>query len=51
MKYSLSQTAQAIVDLKNGTYKAYSQESSEKFNEAIRAKFIEIMPTANAMGK
>ena len=51
MKYNVSKTAQMILDLKNGTIKAYSNESPEKVNEALRAKFTEMLPTPNAMGK
>ena len=39
-----------IADLKNGNYRAYSAETPEKFNEAIRAKFNELLPKPNADG-
>ena len=50
MKYNLSGTAKMIADLRNGTFKAYSTENSEKVNEALRAKFTEMLPAPNAMG-
>jgi hypothetical protein len=50
MKYNLTGTAKMITDLHHGTFKAYSAENSEKVNEAIRAKFTEMLPTPNAMG-
>jgi len=51
MKYNLTRTAKMIADLRNGTFKAYSVEKEEKVNEAIRAKFTEMLPTPNAMGR
>ena len=52
MKYNVSKTAQMILDLRNGTYKAFSAEATpEKINEALRAKFNEMLPTPNANGK
>jgi hypothetical protein len=51
MNYNISKTAQMIVDLRNGTYKAFSAEANpEKVNEALRAKFKEMLPVPNAMG-
>ena len=51
MKYNLTGTAKMIADLRNGTFKAYSAENSEKVNEALRAKFSEMLPVPNAMGR
>lgn len=51
MKYNIEGAAKMIVDLKNGTFKAYSDESKERTNEAIRASFNEMLPIPNAMGK
>jgi len=50
MKYNLTGTAKMIADLRNGTFKAYSAENSEKANEALRARFTEMLPAPNAMG-
>jgi hypothetical protein len=50
MNYHISKTAQMIVDLRNGTYKAYSAKSPEQTNEALRAKFNEMLPAKDARG-
>ena len=50
MKHSLTGIAKMIVDVRNGTFKAYSTETVEKVNEALRAKFNEMLPKPNAMG-
>ena len=39
------------VDLINGTFKAYSDKTPEQVNEAIRARFSEILPPKRANGK
>lgn len=49
--YDISQEARAIVDLRNGQFKAFSAASKETMNESIRAMFTEIMPTPNANGR
>ena len=49
-KYNLTGTAKLIYELKNGTFRAYSNEGPEKMNEAIRAKFNEILPKENSAG-
>jgi hypothetical protein len=49
-KYNLTGVAKMIQDVKTGNFRAYSQETPEKFNEAIRAKFNELMPKPNASG-
>lgn len=52
MNYTISnKTAQSILDLRNGTYKAFSTDTPEKFNEALRARFNELLPAPNAMGR
>ena len=50
MKYDISGIAKMIVELRNGTIKAYSTDSSEKVNEALRAKFSEMLPAPRANG-
>ena len=43
--------AQMIIDVHNGTFKAYSDDNPEKINQALRAKFGEILPKRMANGK
>lgn len=40
-----------IIDLYNGTIQAYSAESSARVNEALRAKFNEMLPERRPNGK
>ncbi len=52
MKYNISKTAQTIIDLRNGTYRAFSAEANpEVINEVLRTKFKEMLPAPNAMGR
>ena len=51
MKYNLSGLAKMIADTKSGAIKAYSSGTPEMINEAIRAKFNELMPKPNADGR
>lgn len=52
---NLSKAAQMIVDYRNGTFQAYSadgpEQSAAKLNEALRAKFSEILPPRDARGR
>ena len=41
---------QLIVDVHNGTFKAYSTDTTEKANELLRAKFNELLPKKNTRG-
>ena len=50
MKYELSGIAKMIVDLRNGTFQAYSNDDPSKVNEALRAMISEMMPTPRANG-
>jgi len=50
MKYEISGIAKMIVDLRNGTFQAYSTDNSAKVNEALRAKFTEMLPKPRPNG-
>jgi hypothetical protein len=52
MTYNVGKTAKMILDLRNGNLKAFSENAtSEKTNEAFRAKMSEMLPKPNAAGK
>jgi len=52
MNYKVThKIAQMILDMRSGTFKAYSNDNIEKANEAVRAVFTEMLPEPNAMGK
>jgi len=51
MNYNVGKTAQMILELRNKTFKAYSQETPEGVNEVLRSRFTEMLPTPNAMGR
>jgi len=47
---TLSNTARLIVDVHNGTFKAFSNASPEAANELLRTKINEMLPARNARG-
>ena len=49
-QYELSGIAKMIVDVHTGTFQAYSNGNVASVNEALRAKFNEMLPTPRANG-
>ena len=52
MNKNISKTAQSILDLRNGSYKAFSKDATpEMINQALRVKMNEMLPEPNANGR